>query len=345
MKKLFDRQQRTLARPVEVRGVGFLTGRLVTLRFRPAPASTGVVFVRTDLGPDACIPARVEQVSGTQRRTTLGRPPLCVGLVEHVLAALAGLRIDNCYLELDAPEPPGLDGSAQEFADAICQAGFRTLSATRPAWTVTEPVVLSQNGAILSLHPADDGTQTLAGEGSQSAGTSWCSCAPVSKAAGELLPRLRPQLAAAPADAHAERDAGQLSQRSGLLPNLHPGGRSGRVSQARTGIAQQDQRFDRVRSARAHRQYPAFRRRTGPAQDSRHRRRSVASGPGPVRTRGRLSFGTSAERRIGPSVEQGTGTETAVSETSGMMTDDDKLRRSARGVLRGFVCMSGGGVN
>ncbi len=154
MKKLFDRQQRTLAQPVEVRGVGFLTGQLVTLRFCPAPASTGVVFVRTDLGADVRIPARVEQVSGTQRRTTQGRPPQSVGLVEHVLAALAGLCVDNCYLELDAPEPPGLDGSAREFTDAICRAGFRALPATRPVWTVTEPVVLHHKDASLSFHPA-----------------------------------------------------------------------------------------------------------------------------------------------------------------------------------------------
>ena len=155
VKKLFERQQRTLAQTVEVRGVGFLTGQLVTLRFRPAPASTGIVFVRTDLGAGACIPARVEQVSGTQRRTTLGRPPLCVGLVEHVLAALAGLSIDNCYLELDAQEPPGLDGSAQQFVEAICQAGCRSLSATRPVWTVTRPIVLRHQDATLSLHPLD----------------------------------------------------------------------------------------------------------------------------------------------------------------------------------------------
>ena len=161
VKKLFDRQQRTLARPVEVRGVGFLTGQLVTLRFRPAAASTGVVFVRTDLGPNACIPARVEQVSGTQRRTTLGRAPLTVGLVEHVLAALAGLRVDNCYVEVDAPEPPGLDGSAKEFADAICQAGFQTLPATRPVYSVTQPVVVRAGDATLSLHPADPGERSL----------------------------------------------------------------------------------------------------------------------------------------------------------------------------------------
>jgi UDP-3-O-acyl-N-acetylglucosamine deacetylase len=110
--------------------------------------------VRTDLGPRARIPASVDQVTGTQRRTTLGRHPIQVGLVEHVLAALAGLRIDNCTIELDGPEPPGLDGSAQVFVDLLRQAGVVLQPARRAAWSVTAPVVVRQNGATLALHPA-----------------------------------------------------------------------------------------------------------------------------------------------------------------------------------------------
>ena len=155
MKKLYERQQRTLARPVELQGVGFLTGQTVRLRFRPAQASTGVVFVRTDLGPGACIAARADLVTGTQRRTTLGRGALSIGLVEHVLAALAGLHIDNCYVELDAPEPPGLDGSARHFVELLRTAGVRSLPAKRTVWTVTEPVVVRQGDSTLSLHPLD----------------------------------------------------------------------------------------------------------------------------------------------------------------------------------------------
>jgi UDP-3-O-acyl N-acetylglucosamine deacetylase len=149
------RYQRTIARPAEARGVGFLTGAMIRLGFQPAPPSTGVVFVRTDIGPDACIPAVVERVTGTRRRTTLGRPPVQVALVEHVLAALAGLRIDNCYVELDAPEPPGLDGSAQLFVDIIRQAGAVLQPARRAVWTVDAPVVVRQNGATLALHPSN----------------------------------------------------------------------------------------------------------------------------------------------------------------------------------------------
>jgi UDP-3-O-acyl N-acetylglucosamine deacetylase len=147
------RYQRTLARPAYVQGVGFLTGAQVRLCFRPAPPATGVVFVRTDLGTDARIPARVEQVTGTHRRTTLGRAPVQVGLVEHVLAALAGLRIDNCFVELDAPEPPGLDGSAQQFVELLNASGTVLQPARRAIWEVEAPVVVRQNGATLTLHP------------------------------------------------------------------------------------------------------------------------------------------------------------------------------------------------
>ncbi len=147
------RPQRTLARAAEVSGVGFLTGGHVQLRFLPAPPSSGVVFVRTDLQPAISIPAHVDQVTGTARRTTLGHLPGQVGLVEHVLAALAGLRIDNCRIELDAPEPPGLDGSARGFVDALVRAGLQLQPASRPVWAVNAPLVLEQGGATLTLHP------------------------------------------------------------------------------------------------------------------------------------------------------------------------------------------------
>jgi UDP-3-O-acyl N-acetylglucosamine deacetylase len=121
----------------------------------PAAPGAGVVFVRTDLRPQAYVPARIDWVTGANRRTTLGHPPADVGLVEHVLAALAGLRIDNCQIELDAPEPPGLDGSARGFVDALLAAGTRVQPDRRAAWTVEESVVVAQNGATLTLHPAE----------------------------------------------------------------------------------------------------------------------------------------------------------------------------------------------
>jgi UDP-3-O-acyl N-acetylglucosamine deacetylase len=149
------RWQRTIGESAEVQGVGFLTGAMVRLRFLPAPPSTGVVFVRTDLRPRLHVPACIDMVTGTQRRTTLGQPPGQVGLVEHVLAALAGLRIDNCYVELNAPEPPGLDGSARRFVDVLSRARPVIQPVWREVSAINTPVIVRQNGATLTLHPTE----------------------------------------------------------------------------------------------------------------------------------------------------------------------------------------------
>ncbi len=153
MKRFTPRYQRTIARPAEVWGVGYLTGATVRLRFLPAPPSSGVVFIRTDLRPRLHVPAHIDNVTGTQRRTTLGHPPGQVGLVEHVLAALAGLRIDNCHVELNAPEPPGLDGSARAFVAALLDAGICRQAARRPVLGVETSIVLAARGATLAIHP------------------------------------------------------------------------------------------------------------------------------------------------------------------------------------------------
>lgn len=149
------RQQRTLAAPAEVSGVGFVTGTATRLRFLPAGADYGIRFVRTDCPGRPSILAQAHRVTGTDRRTTLGSEHSGVTLVEHVLAALAGLRIDNCLIEIDGPEPPGLDGSSQGFVSALRQAGTARLHADRPIWAVSEPVTLTQSGATVTLHPPD----------------------------------------------------------------------------------------------------------------------------------------------------------------------------------------------
>lgn len=153
MRKLAYRYQRTIARSVHVRGTGYLTGATINLHFHPAPPGSGIAFRRTDLGPDAVVPACSSEVTGTERRTTLGRAPVQIGLVEHVLAALAGLRIDNCCIELDAPEPPGMDGSAREFVDLLLGAGTVLQAARRPVWRCTAPLLVSQNGGSLAIYP------------------------------------------------------------------------------------------------------------------------------------------------------------------------------------------------
>lgn len=155
MKRIDHRWQQTIAKAAEVQGTGYVTGKHVRLRFRPASPNTGIVFIRTDLGSQACIRACVDEVTGTSRRTTLGHPPIHVSLVEHVLAALSGLRIDNCYVELDAPEPPGLDGSAHAFVKAILNAGVSVQYERQDIWTVDRPLFYAAPEATITLHPLD----------------------------------------------------------------------------------------------------------------------------------------------------------------------------------------------
>lgn len=155
MRVVGHRYQRTLAEAAEIRGVGFITGARVRVRFLPAAADTGVVFRRTDVPGRPTIPAVAGEVTGTQRRTTLGPAPHGITLVEHLMAALAGLRIDNAVVELDGPEPPGLDGSAAGFVAVLEAAGTVIQFARRAVWGVSKPVVVEGDGATIGLHPAD----------------------------------------------------------------------------------------------------------------------------------------------------------------------------------------------
>ncbi|HJZ94808.1 MAG TPA: UDP-3-O-acyl-N-acetylglucosamine deacetylase [Gemmataceae bacterium] len=149
------RRQRTLAQAAEVHGVGMVTGARVRLRFNPAPPDSGISFQRKDIAGAVPISATVASVTGTARRTTLGTGLNQVTLVEHVLGALAGMRVDNCLVELDGPEPPGLDGSAEGYAKTLIAAGVTLQSARRSRLLVSEPITVSQDGATLGLYPRE----------------------------------------------------------------------------------------------------------------------------------------------------------------------------------------------
>ena len=155
MRVIGYRSQRTLAAPAEMPGVGFITGDRVRVRFCPAPANSGIVFRRTDRPDSPAVPAHTSQVAGTDRRTTLGPADAGVTLTEHLLAAFAGLRIDNCLIELEGNEPPGLDGSAADFVNHLRKAGAVLQAAQRPIWAVDRPRIASTTGATIALHPAD----------------------------------------------------------------------------------------------------------------------------------------------------------------------------------------------
>ena len=150
-----SRPQRTIAEPVRVRGVSFLGGKDVQLRFHPAEADSGVVFVRSDLPDRPAVPARVEHVIPRQRRTTIQRGPAIVEMVEHVMAALAGLRLDNCLVEIDGPETPGCDGSSRDFTDALVEAGALEQASTRDVLVIDRPITVREGDSILTAHPGD----------------------------------------------------------------------------------------------------------------------------------------------------------------------------------------------
>ena len=116
--------QRTLQNEISLKGVGLHTGHECTITFKPAPVNTGYIFVRTDIDDCPEIPALIDNVIDVLRGTTIGIGDVKVHTTEHVLAALYGLQIDNCRIELSAPEPPVLDGSARPFAEALLSAGI-----------------------------------------------------------------------------------------------------------------------------------------------------------------------------------------------------------------------------
>jgi UDP-3-O-acyl N-acetylglucosamine deacetylase len=150
---LTTRNQRTLAGHAAVEGFGYFGGRDVRVEFRPADANTGIVFVRGDLPGRPRIEAKVENRIEMPRRTTLCRGEASVEMVEHIMAALAGLRIDNCEVWADAAEMPGCDGSALPFVEAFDAVGIVEQDAVRPQKVVCEPIRLGDGESWIEAYP------------------------------------------------------------------------------------------------------------------------------------------------------------------------------------------------
>jgi UDP-3-O-acyl N-acetylglucosamine deacetylase len=155
------RNQRTIAATASVEGFGFLSGRNVRVECRPAPADAGIVFVRHDLDPPVRLAARVEHRQETPRRTTLALGGARVEMVEHVMAALAGMQIDNCEVWINQPELPGLDGSALRFVEVLEAVGIVELPAPRPCLVVRKITRLGDADCWIEARPAPRGGLTL----------------------------------------------------------------------------------------------------------------------------------------------------------------------------------------
>lgn len=146
--------QRTLAGTIETGGIGLHTGVDVNLKLKPAPANTGYVFVRTDLD-DFEIPASVEYISHCSYATTLVRNGVLLSTCEHLLSALRGMGVDNCFLELDNIEIPILDGSSEGWVELIERAGIAEQDEPRHYLRVLERVDFVQDDRKMSIEPSD----------------------------------------------------------------------------------------------------------------------------------------------------------------------------------------------
>ncbi len=170
--------QQTIKEAVSIKGVGLHTGANVNLTFKPAEANHGYVFKRIDLPGQPKIKALAKNVISTDRGTTIGIGEAVVNTVEHVLASLVGLSIDNCLIEIDGPETPIMDGSAKHFVAALESVGMIQQDAERDYFEIKEPITfeLEEEGVEIMAVPAteyqvavmvDYGTKVLGSQNAQ----------------------------------------------------------------------------------------------------------------------------------------------------------------------------------
>lgn len=146
--------QRTIRRQIKCAGIGLHSGARVTLSLKPAPPDSGIRFRRTDRD-NLEVPATVANLSRIRLATGLARADASVETVEHLLAAVIGLGIDNLIIELDDPEVPIMDGSAAPFVYLIQEAGIKRLSAPRRYLKVIRPMSLSRGDKRIALYPSE----------------------------------------------------------------------------------------------------------------------------------------------------------------------------------------------
>ncbi|PKP25827.1 MAG: UDP-3-O-[3-hydroxymyristoyl] N-acetylglucosamine deacetylase [Bacteroidetes bacterium HGW-Bacteroidetes-2] len=154
----FSEKQHTLSKEVSLTGVGLHTGKEVTLTLKPAPINYGFAFVRIDLEGSPVIEADANYVTNTQRGTNLEKRGVKIQTSEHVLAALVGMNVDNCILELNASEPPIMDGSSKYFVEAIEKAGIVEQEAFREEYIVKDVISYldEESGSEIIIMPSEE---------------------------------------------------------------------------------------------------------------------------------------------------------------------------------------------
>lgn len=150
-------KQKTLASEHSFEGKGLHTGKYSHMTVKPAPAGTGIVFRRVDLGEGATVAALASNVSSTARSTTISNGEVSVSTIEHLMSSFCGMGIDNAYVDIDNVEVPILDGSARAYVDAFREDGLVTLDVDREYVRIPEEILVSdeKSGSWIRITPSD----------------------------------------------------------------------------------------------------------------------------------------------------------------------------------------------
>lgn len=146
--------QRTIAKEVSITGIGIHSGKKVRLTLKPAPADFGVQFRRIDIKGSQVMKAEVNTVGATENNTSLGQGHTAVHTVEHLLAVLYGLGINNLYCEIDGPEVPIMDGSGASFVFVLKDAGIKNLNKSKKFMVILQPVEVQVEDKIARIEPS-----------------------------------------------------------------------------------------------------------------------------------------------------------------------------------------------
>jgi UDP-3-O-[3-hydroxymyristoyl] N-acetylglucosamine deacetylase/3-hydroxyacyl-[acyl-carrier-protein] dehydratase len=209
--------QKTIAADASISGRGLFTGVETTLTFKPAPVGHGVVFVRTDLARPVRIPALVQHVTKRSRRTAIRNGADAVETIEHCMAAIAGLGIDNIEIHINGGEVPGVDGSCLPFVNLLLQAGIVTQPAERFFLTVSEPIEVRDGAAtLIAAPPIADEFQILYD-------LDYGNIEPIKQQllAYQLSPNFPQEIA--PARTFVTKDEAEMLRSRGLGTHLQPG--------------------------------------------------------------------------------------------------------------------------
>ena len=151
--------QKTIKNDIRISGKGLFGGEASKVVFRPGPVDSGIVFVRSDISDPTRIDALVTNVADRSRRTTIKKGSVSVETIEHCMAAISALEIDNLIIEIDGSEMPALDGSSFEYLKILKQAGFAEQQAARKEFVITKPISIKSGAASIYALPNDDDLQ------------------------------------------------------------------------------------------------------------------------------------------------------------------------------------------